>query len=99
MLLENNYNLLTWDEVKELVPQYLETALTLDNQSANIHASRGLFKLTVFEREYTEPALLDAVKAFERAIELNPNYAQAYFWLANAKSDRQLYDESLAPVR
>ncbi len=96
MLLENNHSALSWDEIKDQVPHYLDTALSLDKQNANVYASLGLYKMTVFDREYTETAIAEAETAFARAIELNPNYAQAYFWFASIKWVQGLYEDSIA---
>ncbi|MEE8527629.1 MAG: tetratricopeptide repeat protein, partial [Gammaproteobacteria bacterium] len=93
MLLEYNYRAITWDEARDLVPKYLQTAIALDKDNANVQASLGLYNLTLFEREQVASALPDGVAALERAIELNPNYAQAYFWLASAISFQERSEE------
>ena len=50
-----------------------EKALALDDSLAEAHASMGLVFYCYFEGA-------ESVKEFERAIELNPNYATAHHW-------------------
>ncbi len=96
MLLEYNHRAVSWDETRELVPKYLKAAAALDKENANVYASSGLFKSTLWEREQVESARQESIADLERAIELNPNYAQAYFWLALTKGQLELNDEAIA---
>jgi len=50
-----------------------EKALALDDSLAEAHASMGLIYYSYFKGA-------ESVKEFERAIELNPNYATAHHW-------------------
>jgi len=50
-----------------------EKALALDDSLAEAHASMGLVYYSYFKGA-------ESVKEFERAIELNPNYATAHHW-------------------
>ncbi len=50
-----------------------EKALALDDSLAEAHASRGLVHYCYFNG-------MESAKEFERAIELNPNYATAHHW-------------------
>jgi TolB-like protein len=50
-----------------------EKALALDDSLAEAHASRGLVYYSYFKGA-------ESVTEFERAIELNPNYAAAHHW-------------------
>ena len=52
-----------------------EKALALDDSLAEAHASMGLVYYSYFKGA-------ESVKEFERAIELNPNYATAHHWFA-----------------
>jgi TolB-like protein/Tfp pilus assembly protein PilF len=52
-----------------------EKALQLDDSLAEAHASMGLVYYAYFKGA-------ESVKEFERAIELNPNYATAHHWYA-----------------
>ncbi len=96
MLLQNNHGAISWDETKELVAPLLDKALSLDSENAHIYGSLGLFKYHHWSRERLTSAVPEAEAALERAIELNPNYAQPYHWLASSKSGQELYEESIA---
>jgi TolB-like protein/Tfp pilus assembly protein PilF len=52
-----------------------QSALALDDQLAEAHASLGMYYVQIGER-------LKARDEFERSIELNANYAQAYHWFS-----------------
>ena len=65
----------------------LHTALDLNDQLAEAHASLGLLGLLRSQPELAESAL-------NRAIELNPNYAQAYHWRAGVLGDLGRFAEA-----
>jgi eukaryotic-like serine/threonine-protein kinase len=65
-------------------------ALALDDSLAEAHAALGWY-LNYYEWDRT-----GAEKALRRAIELNPNYANAYDWLgAESLATRKRFDEAL----
>ena len=69
-------------------------ALAIDESLAEGHAALGLY-LSAFE--WNQPA---AEKELHRAIELNPNYATGYQWLADPiLRNVKRYDEALAAAR
>ncbi len=96
MLLQNNFGAITWEEAKERVVPLLQKGLSLDGDNALLHASSGLFRLNGWTRgEQEEYPIAEVEAALEHAIELNPNYAQPYFWLATAKSAQDLYEDAI----
>ncbi|MBI1762016.1 MAG: winged helix-turn-helix domain-containing protein [Acidobacteria bacterium] len=71
----------------------VERALQLDEQLAEAHATRGLIK---FKFDFD---LAGAETAFQRAIELNPNYATTFHWYGDCLSRLDRFDEALRLLR
>src|SRR5262249_3178244 len=70
--------------------EYITRALALDNQLAEAHANLG-YQYMVYDYNWVE-----SERELKRAIELNPNYAQAYQWNGARLAMIGLYNESLA---
>jgi serine/threonine protein kinase/Flp pilus assembly protein TadD len=69
-------------------------ALELDNSLAEAHSALGWYL------NYYEWDRIGAEQSFQRAIELNPNYATAYDWLGSeALAPRKRFDEALVSQR
>lgn len=66
----------------------IETALKLAPNSAEAVAVNGLYQLKRFKYD-------DALKSFNRAIELNPNYALAYLWRSEVYYEEARYLDML----
>jgi tetratricopeptide (TPR) repeat protein len=64
-------------------------ALEIDESLAEAHAALGCVRLW-YEWDWA-----GAERAFKRAIELNPNYAQGYSWYAEYLVDMGRFDEGL----
>ena len=80
---------LTPDEVDAVVTPHLEKALELAPGLPEAIAVKGYQHLNRYRYE-------DAEKAFDKAIELNPNYALAYNWRADTQYQQSRYLEMLA---
>ncbi len=68
-------------------------ALRLDDSLAEAHASLAYVRF-FFDRDRHR-----AEASFRRAIDLNPSYATAHHWLANALSAMGRHDEAMAEIR
>lgn len=75
------------------VKQLVTIALELDEQLAEAHASSASIK-RLFEKDWA-----GAEAAFLRALELNPNYADAHHWYAAHLSAMGRFDEALREIR
>ncbi|MBV8857867.1 MAG: protein kinase [Acidobacteria bacterium] len=64
-------------------------ALELDDSLAEAHTSMGLVRLR-YDWDWAE-----AEREFKRAIELNPEYAQAHFWYTSVLAARGRFDEAI----
>jgi len=70
-----------------------EKALDIDDTLAEAHASLGLIKAASANDE------AGIEREYQRAIELNPNYATAHHWYALHLSDLRRFDEAIAEIR
>lgn len=77
----NNHRVMDLDEALQLVDEALSKAEELEYTGAEYWASKGL---SFYDRIGIESGAIEkAADAFEKAIELNPNDAQAMMWYAN----------------
>jgi TolB-like protein/Flp pilus assembly protein TadD len=80
------------DEVQLVVEQAIDRALTLDPDNALSFGARGLLSRDLNRTE-------EAVAAYRRAIELNPNDAYPYVWLSGVLGgDIAGFDEAISLV-
>jgi DNA-binding winged helix-turn-helix (wHTH) protein/TolB-like protein/Tfp pilus assembly protein PilF len=68
-------------------------ALEIDEQLAEAHCSLGFIK-EIYEWDWP-----GAEKAYQRALELNPNYGTAYHWYAIGLSARGRFDGAISMAR
>ena len=81
---------------RESMPKARESALkalSLDDDLAEAHSTLG-FILTIYDYDFA-----GAEREFNRAIELNPNYATAHHWYGILISALGRHEESLAEFR
>jgi len=91
-MLGGSYNLAIRDLSRTRSREAVETALRLDPELAEAHTSLGLL-------ESNQYRWVRAEKAFERALELNPNHANALLWYSLVFLGRNEIDESFAMIR
>ncbi|MGB7070250.1 MAG: tetratricopeptide repeat protein [Pyrinomonadaceae bacterium] len=83
---------MTLDEKMDRARRAATQALQIDPSLADAHASLALINFT-YDWNFA-----GAEKGFERAIELNPNFAGAHHWLADYLVTRGRFDEALAEM-
>jgi eukaryotic-like serine/threonine-protein kinase len=89
--LYSNYSVASPKDSMPLAKSAAQKALEIDDSLAEPHAALGLYYCNY---AWNQSA---AERELRRAIELNPNYATAYHWLANAPLlNLQRFDEALA---
>jgi TolB-like protein/Tfp pilus assembly protein PilF len=81
-VLYSNFGALEPDEMLPKSKALLDKALALDPDDADIQASLGLLAGTRWDVTSSAADLAAAEKAFQRAIALNANHAQAVAWYA-----------------
>ena len=94
MLILSNHTAISTDEAFDVAEQALKKALALDSNDADIHASYGLYQMELWYFLGDESARNAAEEAFKRAIEINPNHAQAWQWRASPFDDTDV-DKSI----
>ncbi len=87
------YSLVPPEEAYPRAKAAVERALEIDDMLAEAHTSLALIKLE-FEWDW-----LGAEKEFQRAIELNPGYAQAHQWYGGYLSAMGRLEESIAEAK
>jgi TolB-like protein len=90
-----NFDAIEPDEFFSKAPGLLDKALALDTEDADIYASLGLLKNSRWNTTQQRVDLAQSDEAFERAIELNPNHAQAIAWYASSKLDIGEYSRAI----
>jgi TolB-like protein/DNA-binding winged helix-turn-helix (wHTH) protein/Flp pilus assembly protein TadD len=92
--LSGGFNLVPVGQVLPRAEAAAEKALELDGNLAEAHASLGLIA------PFINWAWADAKRHYERAIELNPNYATAHHWYAEGYlMPMGRADEAIAEIR
>jgi tetratricopeptide (TPR) repeat protein len=92
--LSGGFNLIPVAQVMPRAEAAAEKALEVDGNLAEAHASLGLIA------PFTNWAWADAKRHYERAIELNPNYATAHHWYAEGYlMPVGRADEAIAEIR
>jgi len=95
LLLSINHNAIAQDDAYRLAQENLDEAFELNPELADAYATQGLLKSTSWSRTRFGTENIEAEEAFEYAISLNPNHAQAYMWFASLRDSEQRYDEAI----
>ncbi|MDH3587862.1 MAG: tetratricopeptide repeat protein, partial [Gammaproteobacteria bacterium] len=96
LLLQINHAALPTDEAFRLAQENLDIALALGPEIADAYATLGLMKTNIWSQTRVGEERLEAEAAFERAISLNPNHAQAYMWFASLRAEEQRLEDAIA---
>ena len=82
IVLYSNHQVLSREEAYELARTNLDEAFRLNPELADAYATEGLLQTGIWMQTRVGLENLEAEKAFEYAISLNPNHARAYMWFA-----------------
>jgi TolB-like protein/Tfp pilus assembly protein PilF len=83
LVILTNHNAIPVEDAHRIAENAVARALQNDDQLAEAHAVQGLLEYNRYKVEKIGDANLRAAAAFERAISLNPNLANAYVWYAS----------------
>ena len=89
---QNVYDGLSWDERGEIIEDFINQALALDDELGEAYTSLGNLKYRTLDWAGAEPY-------FKRALELSPNYAVAYQRYGNLMRVQRRFDEALTLYR
>jgi len=95
LLLLNNHQAISTDEAFDIAATSIDTALSLNPDLADTHATQGLLKQQLWQETRSGPGLEEAAACFTAALELNPNNASAYMWFASLRGDQQRTEEAI----
>jgi TolB-like protein/tetratricopeptide (TPR) repeat protein len=95
LLLHINHGVLNREEAHELAQANLDDAFRLNPDLADAYATQGLLKFDQWSETRVGTENLEAEAAFEYAIFLNPNHAQAYMWFASLRAAEQQFDDAI----
>lgn len=85
LVILTNHNAIPIEEAQSVAENSVARALAIDEQLADAHAAQGLLEYNRYKFERTDGANRRAAAAYERAIALNPNLANAYVWYASLR--------------
>lgn len=96
LLLNINHQAIPQEQAFEIAEANLDRALALNPELADAYATEGLLKSYRWSQTRIGPENIEAEAAFEYAISLNPNHAQAYMWFASLRDNEQRFDDAIA---
>ena len=96
IVLYSNHQVLSREEAYELTRTNLDEAFRLNPELADAYATEGLLQTGIWMQTRVGLENLEAEKALEYAISLNPNHARAYMWFALLRDTEQRYEDSIA---
>ena len=96
VLLNINHNAIPMEFAFESAQQNLDRAFSLNPDLADAYAVQGLLKSLQWSQTRIGSENVEAEAAFEYAISLNPNHAQAYMWFASLRDNEQRIEDAIA---
>ncbi len=85
LVIHTNHNAIPIGEADRIAAEAVARALDIDDQLAEAHAVEGLLEFNRYKANKTGNSNLLAAAAYERAIALNPNLANAYVWYSSVR--------------
>jgi TolB-like protein/Tfp pilus assembly protein PilF len=99
ILLLINHKAVTPDDAFRIASAATARALELDPELARAHALEGLIESERWQMTRLGEGNQKAAASFHRAIEINPNIADAYVWFASLRESEARFDEAIDNLR
>jgi TolB-like protein len=80
-----NHSSIAPEEAYSIATAHIDEALRIDPRMAQAFAVRGLMQMMQWEETRVGSGNLDSAASLERALELNPNLADAFVWFASLR--------------
>ena len=91
----SNHQAIPAEEANELASAAIAKAIEIDDQLAEAYAVQGLLEYTAWKVARVDNRNLEAATAFEHAIDLNPNLANAYVWFASLRESEGNIEDAI----
>jgi TolB-like protein/Tfp pilus assembly protein PilF len=95
VLLTINHNALPRADGFASARANLDEAFRLNPELSDAYATEGLLQFSIWSQTRIGTENAEAEAAFEYAISLNPNNAQAYMWFASLRDAEQRFEDSI----
>lgn len=82
----SNHRSLAQDEAFAIASTHIDEALRIDPEMPQAYAARGLLEMMQWERTRIGSGNVASAASFGKAIQLNPNLAEAYIWFASLRN-------------
>ncbi|MCH9693015.1 MAG: tetratricopeptide repeat protein [Gammaproteobacteria bacterium] len=95
LVLHSNHTTINQVEAFERAQAAISSALTIDPGLAEAYAALGLLEFSRWEQTQIGNGNVLAANAFDTALDINPNLANAYVWYASLRSREGALDEAI----
>ena len=97
LLLYNNHGTISWDQAKAVAAPAVANALSLAPDTSVVQTAWAHYNWELLKNDGYQPAREVLIRAFERAIELDPRNPEALYWLGSfwAGRNEREYERAL----
>jgi TolB-like protein/tetratricopeptide (TPR) repeat protein len=95
LVTESNHKAIPFQEAQSIAEEAVAKALELDGELAEAFAVKGLLEFHRYRLDRLGNGAELAAAAYERAIALNPNLANAYVWYGNLRDAQRSDQEAI----
>jgi len=98
LLLHNNHGTISWSDAKTIATPAVANALALAPDTSVVQTAWAHYNSDLLSKDGYQPAREVLIRAFEYALELNPQNPEALYWYAGfwESSNERKYERALA---